>query len=234
MSARRPVIGMAAGVEQVRWGAWDELAALLPSSYATAIQRAGGMAIMLPPDEAIEAGPDEALDLIDGLLLAGGSDIDPATYGAEPHAETKAICPPRDRFELALARRALQRDMPLLGVCRGMQLLNIAKGGTLVQHLERDVLHRTTPGEFDDHGVELEEGSLAARATGADRTLAKSHHHQGVDRVGEGLIVTGRSAEDGLIEALEAPDRRFALGVLWHPEEDEESRVIAALVEEAA
>jgi len=234
VTARRPLIGMAAAVEQVRWGSWDETATLLPSSYAAAIQRAGGLALLLPPDERITEHPDEALDLLDGLLLAGGSDIDPATYGAEPHPETEAACPPRDLFELALARRALERDMPVLGVCRGMQLLNVATGGTLLQHLDEVALHRSTPGVFDDHEVELEPGSLAALATGAERSLVKSHHHQAIDRVGDGLVVTGRAPSDGLVEAVEAPGRRFALGVLWHPEEDEESRVIAALVERAA
>jgi putative glutamine amidotransferase len=225
---------MAAAVEQVRWGSWNESATLLPASYAAAVQRAGGMALLLPPDDHIAGHPDEALDLLDGLLLAGGSDIDPSTYGAEPHAETNASCLPRDLFELALTRRALERDMPVLGVCRGMQMLNVATGGSLVQHVDEVALHRSTPGVFDDHEVELVPDSIAARATGADRTLVKSHHHQAVDRLGEGLVVSGRAPADGMVEAVEAPERRFALGVLWHPEEDEESRVIGTLVEEAA
>jgi putative glutamine amidotransferase len=229
----RPVIGICAAVERARWGPWDEVAVLLPRSYTRAVQRAGGMALVLPPDDAIVERPDEVLDRIDGLLLAGGSDIDPATYGAAPAPETTGTCPPRDRFELALARRALERDLPVLGICRGMELLNVATGGTLVQHLESP-RHRTAPGAFGDHEVQLEAGSLAARATGADRSLVKSHHHQALDRLGDGLVVSGRSPDDGLVEAVEAPARRFALGVLWHPEADEESRVIAALVNEAA
>ncbi|MEA2368493.1 MAG: putative glutamine amidotransferase [Thermoleophilaceae bacterium] len=234
MTGRRPIIGMAAAVEKVRWGAWDEIATLAPATYAAAVQRAGGMALVLPPDEAVTADPDEALDLVDGLLLAGGSDIDPASYGAEPSPDTETVYPARDRFEIALARRALARDMPVLGICRGMQLLNVAAGGTLVQHLgDYGTPHRPTPGTYGDHEVEVERGSLAARAVCADRCQVKSHHHQAVDRLGDGLVVSGRAAHDGLVEAVEAPARRFALGVLWHPEEDEESRVIGALVDEA-
>jgi putative glutamine amidotransferase len=231
---RRPIIGMAAAVEKVRWGAWDEVATLVPATYAAAVQRAGGMALVLPPDDVATEDPDAALELIDGLLLAGGSDIDPASYGAERSADTETVYPARDRFEIALARRALELDMPVLGICRGMQLLNVAAGGTLVQHLgDYGTPHRPTRGTYGDHEVEVDGGSLAARAVCADRCRVKSHHHQAVERLGDGLVASGRAAHDGLVEAVEAPARRFALGVLWHPEEDEESRVIAALVDEA-
>ena len=236
MSDRRPVIGMLASVERVRHGPWDEVAVMLPRAYASAVQRAGGLALMLPPDERLADEPDDALDLLDGLLIAGGCDIDPASYGAEPEPETSGTTPDRDRFEIALGRRALARDMPLLGVCRGMQMLNVIAGGTLAQHLPDRLghdRHRHTPGVFADHEVALADGSLAARATGETRHAVKSHHHQGVDRLGDGLVVSGRAAEDDLPEAIELPDRRFALGVLWHPEEDARSRVIGALVEEA-
>jgi putative glutamine amidotransferase len=233
----RPVIGMCASVESGRWGAWsEELADMLPHNYALAVQRAGALALMLPPDPRVTENPDEVLDLIDALLLAGGGDIDPTAYGAERDPETSGTYPPRDHFEIALARRALERDLPVLGICRGMQLLNVAAGGTLHQHLP-DVVghddHRRTPGCFADDEVQLDPGSLAARAAGEERHAVKSHHHQGVARVGDGLIVTGRSLADSTVEAIEWPDRRFALGVLWHPEEDEASRVIAALVDEA-
>ncbi|HEY8769216.1 MAG TPA: gamma-glutamyl-gamma-aminobutyrate hydrolase family protein, partial [Thermoleophilaceae bacterium] len=153
--------------------------------------------------------------------------------GASPHAETGTTWPERDRFELALAHRAVERDIPVLGVCRGMQLLNVAYGGTLEQHLPAVRTHRHTPGEFCEHAVRLEPGSLAARAVGAERTSVKSHHHQGAAEVGEGLSVTGWSDPDGLVEAVEDPSRRHVLGVLWHPEEDERSRVLATLVAEA-
>jgi putative glutamine amidotransferase len=234
----RPVIGICASLAQARYGVWDEPAALLPYAYIAAIQRAGGMALMIPPDEELERNPDEILDLIDGLILAGGSDIDPALYGADPHPETDQRVPERDRVELALTKRAVERDMPVLGICRGMQLINVAFGGTLLQHLPDDLghaEHRRVPGSFDgaDHDVRLEAGSLAALAAGEEHHDTKSHHHQGVDAVGAGLEVTGHSTLDDLPEALEAPDKRFVLGVQWHPEVDETSRVVAALVTEA-
>lgn len=233
------MIGICAALEQARWSVWDQQAALTPWGYIAAVQRAGGMALLLPPDEATERAPDEALELIDGLILAGGADIDPAAYGAEPHAETHGTVPRRDAFEIALARRAIERDLPLLGICRGMQLINVAQGGTLVQHLPEAYghhEHRRALGTFDgaDHDVRLEPGSLAARAAGAELHGTKSHHHQGIDRVGERLRVTGWSVMDELPEAVEVPDRRFALGVQWHPEADERSQLIAALVAEAA
>jgi putative glutamine amidotransferase len=203
------------------------------------VQGKGGVAVMLPPDESLQREPDDVLDIIDGLILAGGADIDPATYGQAPHAATRGTVPERDTFELALVRRALERDIPLLGICRGMQLMNIATGGTLLQHLPESHghhEHRRNPGTFDgaDHDVRLQDGSLAARAAGELVHATKSHHHQGVDRIGEGFEVTGWSVIDGLPEAFEAPEHRFALGVQWHPEADEESRLVAALVEEAA
>jgi putative glutamine amidotransferase len=235
----RPVIGICTALERARWSVWDQQAYLLPRSYIDAVQREGGIALMLPPDGRVEEEPDGILDLIDGLILAGGADIDPASYGEEPHPETRGTVPERDRFELALARRALERDIPLLGVCRGMQLMNIATGGTLLQHLPESHghhEHRRNPGTFQgaDHDVRLQDGSLAARAAGEAVHQTKSHHHQGIDRIGEGFEITGWSVIDDLPEAFEAPDRRFALGVQWHPEADERSRLISALVQEAA
>jgi putative glutamine amidotransferase len=235
----RPVIGICTALERARWSVWDQQAYLLPRSYIDAVQREGGIALMLPPDEALERDPDQVLDLIDGLILAGGADIDPASYGETPHPETRHTVPERDDFELALARRALERDLPLLGVCRGMQLMNVATGGTLLQHLPDSHghhEHRRKAGTFDgaDHDVRLLEGSLAARAAGETVHATKSHHHQGIDRLGEGFEVTGWSAIDDLPEAFEMPERRFALGVQWHPEADERSLLIRALVAEAA
>jgi putative glutamine amidotransferase len=228
----RPVIGISAAIERARWGAWDTQVLLSPRNYSLAVQREGAIALMLSPDEAITEDPDQLLDMLDGLILAGGSDVDPATYGAERHPETKGTNAERDRFEAALARAALERDMPVLGICRGMQMLNVACGGTLVQHIDDVTTHRHTAGEFCDHEVALEPDSVAARAAGSEQVDVKSHHHQGIERVGDGLRVSGR-ADDGTIEAIEVPDRQFALGVLWHPEEDVQSRVIGSLVEEA-
>jgi putative glutamine amidotransferase len=200
------------------------------------VQRAGGVALVLPPDEVALADPDVLLDRVDALLLAGGADLDPASYGAEPHPETVGTWPERDRFELALTRRALERGMPVLGICRGMQLLNVALGGTLDQHLPETIgndVHRSVAGTFGDHRVRLQPDTLAHRAVGAEEVEVRSHHHQGVDRLGEGLVVSGWSVDDDLVEAIELPERRFALGVIWHPEEDESSKVIGAVVEAA-
>src|ERR1700719_3570845 len=166
---RRPVIGICTALERAAWSVWDQEAALLPLSYVEAVQRAGGFAVMLPPDQRLVANPGEALALIDGLMLAGGADIDPASCGQEPHPETADTVPERDAFEIALVREAIERDMPVLGICRGMQLINVARGGTLLQHLPERFghhEHRRHPGSFEDsdHEVLLEAGSLAARA----------------------------------------------------------------------
>jgi putative glutamine amidotransferase len=232
----RPVIGIATGLEEASWGAWTLLCNVSPRSYSLSVQAAGGMALLLPPDDAAAERPDDMLDRLDGLMLAGGSDVDAGSYGARPHRETSGSRPERDRFELALAHRALEREMPVLGVCRGMQVLNVACGGTLVQHLPELVgseRHRHTAGAFGDHEVRLEPRTLAARAVGAERTTVKSHHHQGVDELGEGLVASGWAIDDDVVEAIELPGRRYGLGVLWHPEEDERSRVVASLVEAA-
>ncbi len=238
MSEARPAIGICTSLTDATWGVWSQSAALLPFGYVTALQRAGALALMIPPDPRLAENPDEMLDRIDGLILAGGNDVDPRCYGADPHPATNGTVPERDHVELALARRAVQRDMPVLGICRGMQLLNVAFGGSLRQHLPDELgheEHRRTPGSFDDsdHDVRLKAGSLAAVAAGEELHGTKSHHHQGVDRIADGFEVTGYSAIDELPEAIEAPEHRFVLGVQWHPEADEQSRVIGALVEEA-
>jgi putative glutamine amidotransferase len=231
----RPVIGICTALEKAQWSVWDQAAALLPLNYVQAIQRAGGIVLMVPPDERLTEEPAELLELIDGLILAGGADIDPATYGRPADPQTIGTVPARDHFEVALARAAIERDMPLLGICRGMQLINVALGGTLMQHLP-DTLghgdHRRVHGSFDgaDHDVTLTDGSLAQRAAGEVSHATKSHHHQGVDCLGVGLVVSGVSALDDLAEAIELPDKQFVLGVQWHPEADEGSSVVGALV----
>jgi putative glutamine amidotransferase len=235
---KRPVIGMCTALEQTRWSVWDQPAMLLARNYVDAVQRAGGLALMLPPDPQLTEDPDEALELIDGLLLAGGADIDPGAYGQEPGPETVGTVPERDAFEIALARAAVERDIPLLGICRGMQLINVALGGTLLQHLPDHFdheEHRRVIGSFDgsEHTVDVAEGTLARRVIGEARHVTRSHHHQGVDRVGEGLLVSATAVMDGLPEAIELGDPHFVLGVQWHPEADATSPVVGALVQAA-
>jgi putative glutamine amidotransferase len=232
----RPFVGICAAVEQARFGAWDQPAVLLPFGYSEAVQAAGGIAVLLPPDDSLVDAPGEVLSSLDALMLAGGRDLDPLTYGASPDPYIGETSPERDRFELAMLSAALERDMPVLGVCRGMEMLNVACGGTLVQHLTGELLerHRHTPGVFSDHSVELTSDSVAARAAGVEVLHVRSHHHQAIDELGEGLVVSGNCPADGLVEALELPDKRFALGVLWHPEEDARSGVIGALVRAAS
>ncbi len=232
MSTRTPIIGITAYAEQARWGVWDTPTALIPMAYVESVVRAGGRPLLVP---ASEDAVEETLDALDGLLFSGGSDVDPALYGAERHPETNGIRPERDRGELALMQAALDRDMPILAICRGLEVLNVARGGDLEQHLP-DVVghedHKHTPGVFGDHDVDVERGSRLGALLG-DRAPVKSHHHQGVGALGEGLRPVAW-AEDGTVEGLEDPSRRFTLGVLWHPEQGEDFALFAALVEEAA
>jgi putative glutamine amidotransferase len=234
----RVVIGICSALERAQWTVWDQQAVMTPASYVEAVHRSGAMVLLLPPDPALTAEPDEVLDLLDGLMLAGGSDIEPDVYGAPRHPLTVDTVRVRDDFEIALAGRALERDIPVLGICRGMQVLNVVRGGTLIQDLPERYGHsdhRRVTGSFEgsDHEVRLAAGSLAARAAGELRHATKSHHHQGVDRVGEGLVVSGWTDLDDVPEAIEDPTRSFALGVQWHPEADDRSRLIGALVDAA-
>jgi putative glutamine amidotransferase len=228
----RPVVGITTYVEPASWGHWQLDAALIPYMYVEAIERAGGTPLLVPP---VEDGVEEILDSLDGLLLSGGADLDPESYGAEAHPETSGTRPARDRAELALLEGALARDLPVLAVCRGSQVLNVARGGDLVQHLPEVVgseAHREVRGVFSEHPVRIEDGSRLGSLLG-ERTPVKSHHHQGFGRLGEGLREVAW-ADDGTIEAVEDPERRFAVGVLWHPEAGEDARLFEALVAEAA
>jgi gamma-glutamyl-gamma-aminobutyrate hydrolase PuuD len=227
----RPVIGITTYRTPARWSHWDEEAALVPAAYVDAVERAGGRALLVPPSDN---GVEETLAAVDGLVFSGGADLDPDLYDQEPHEATDGVQPERDRAELGLLQAALDRDMPVLAVCRGSQILNVARGGDLVQHLPDvvgDEKHKHTPGAFADHDVTLDDGTRLAALLGG-RAPVKSHHHQGFGRVGAGLRVAAH-AEDGTIEAVEAPDQRFALGVLWHPEAGEDLRLFEELVREA-
>jgi gamma-glutamyl-gamma-aminobutyrate hydrolase PuuD len=227
----RPVVGITTYKEHARWGVWEEPAALIPWMYVEAIERAGARALLVPPSEV---GVEETLDALDGLIFSGGNDLGADTYGADTHPETKGVSPERDRSELALLEAALARDMPVLAVCRGSQVLNVARGGDLVQHLPDvvgDEKHKHTPGVFADHDVRVERASRLGGVVG-DRAPVKSHHHQGYGKIGQGLREVAW-ADDGTVEALEDPEKRFAVGVLWHPEAGEDAALFEALVEQA-
>jgi gamma-glutamyl-gamma-aminobutyrate hydrolase PuuD len=232
VSGGRPIVGITAYVTPARFGAWDVETALVPLDYVRAVERAGGRPLLVPPSEE---GLEETLESLDGLVFSGGSDLDPDLYGQPAHPETVDVVPERDRAELTLLTAALARDLPVLAICRGSQVLNVAAGGDLVQHLPDDVGHdghRHTPGEFAEHDVALDEGTRLGALLGAQAPV-KSHHHQGFGRLGSGLRVAAH-AEDGAVEAVEDPSRRFALGVLWHPEAGDDLKLFEALVEEAA
>jgi gamma-glutamyl-gamma-aminobutyrate hydrolase PuuD len=226
------LIGITTYVEEAAWGHWQLEAALIPYDYVRAIERAGGRAVLVPP--SVE-GIEETLDALDGLLFSGGNDLDPESYGADTHPETTGTRPDRDRGELALLEGALARDMPMLAVCRGFQVLNVARGGDLVQHLPDAVgheQHREVKGVFSEHGVRIDDASRLGSVLGREAPV-KSHHHQGVGRVGDGLREAAW-ADDGTVEALEDPEKRFAVGVLWHPEAGEDMKLFEALVAEAS
>ena len=227
----RPLVGITTYITPARFGGWEEESALVPADYTRAVERAGGRPLLVPPSED---GVEETLDVLDAVIFSGGSDLDPTAYGQDPHPETTGVEEDRDRAELALLQAALARDMPVLAVCRGSQVLNVALGGDLVQHLPDlvgDDKHKHTPGAYADHDVDLVPGTRLGSLLG-DHAPIKSHHHQGFGRLGEGLREAAR-AEDGTVEALEDPSRRFTLGVLWHPEAGEDMRLFEAFVAEA-
>jgi gamma-glutamyl-gamma-aminobutyrate hydrolase PuuD len=219
-------------VEPASWGHWQLEAALIPYDYVRSLERAGARVLLVPPSED---GVEETLDALDGILFSGGNDVDPEAYGAEAHPETTGLRPERDRGELALLEGALARDMPVLAVCRGFQVLNVALGGDLDQHLPESVgheLHRAVKGVFSEHDVRIDDASRLGSLLG-ERAPVKSHHHQGVGRVGDGLREVAW-ADDGTVEGLEDPGHRFTVGVLWHPEAGEDLKLFEALVAEAA
>lgn len=213
----RARIGITTYLEPTIWGIWERDASLLPRVYLDAVVAAGGVPLLLPP-----VGTDPTvLEVLDGLIIAGGCDVDPGSYGAEQHPETVDTRPGRDEHEAILIRAALDQDLPLLAICRGLQMLNVTLGGTLQQHLPEAVAHdehRPSPAVFGNTDVKIEPDSLTGRLFG-DRTTVRCYHHQAVDVVAPGLRVTAR-AGDGTVEAAEVTGHDFALGVQWHPEEN--------------
>jgi len=234
-----PVIGVCSAFETASWGFWSQQAAIVPATYLAKVHAAGGVPLGLIPDTRAIESPELFIDRIDGLLLIGGVDVEPASYGATDNGRTEATEPLRDEFELVLAREAIRRDIPVLGVCRGMQILNVAAGGTLHQHLidAGYAEHRPSPGRLDHetfHEVEVDCGTHAAMLCGSGVQIVNSHHHQGVDRLGKGAVVTARSLPDNLPEAIEWPGQRYALGVQWHPEAAELQHALTDFVNSAA
>lgn len=223
----RPLIGITSYVEQARWGTWDRRVTLLPQHYVEAIHDAGGRALIVPPSPE---GVAEVVSALDGLVLAGGVDIEPSLYGAERDPRTEVPRPDRDAGELALLTAAIDMDLPVLGVCRGMELMCVAAGGALIQHLPTAIgseRHRAGNGIYAEHPVKTVPDSLLADVLGPAATVS-SYHHQGV--ADPGKLTVSAYADDGTIEGVERPGSRFDLGVLWHPEVTDDPRLFAALV----
>lgn len=227
----RPIIGITSYLAQVRWGSWDKPAALVPQGYVAGVHDAGGRALLVPPSMD---GIEETLAGLDGLIFCGGPDILSEADDAAAESRADPLVPARDAAERRLLSAALERDLPVLGICRGMQLLNLTYGGSLIGHLP-DVVghdeHRRRVGMFDLHPVEIDPGTMLGRLVG-ERLDVHSSHHQGIGELGAGLVVSAR-ARDGTVEAFEDPDRGFVVGVLWHPEESSDGRLFAAVVEAA-
>jgi gamma-glutamyl-gamma-aminobutyrate hydrolase PuuD len=229
----RPVVGISAYSTRAAWGVWDVEAVLVPRAYVDAVERSGGLPVVLPPLPGIV---EALLPRLDALLLAGGPDVEPWRYGQEPGPDTQPPKPERDAAELGLLAGAVDAGLPVLGICRGMQLINVARGGTLHQHLPDAVGHddhAPAPGVYGDHHVRVEAGSRLARALGGRAaTTVPAYHHQGLDRLGDRLVATAWSG-DGLVEAVEDPALPFCVGVQWHPEVGADAALFTALVDAA-
>jgi len=238
-TSSRPIIGLTSYLEQAQTGVWDLPASFLPKIYFEAVTDAGGIAVLLPPQPADAEIAASIIQGLDGLILTGGKDVDPARYGQEAHPTTDVPRRDRDSFEDALLRAAIDANLPFLGICRGAQMLNVVLGGTIIQHLP-DVIgsarYGAGGGTFLVNDVAVEPESTLSALLGGDSSVAvKSYHHQAIDRVADGLVVSGR-ADDGVIQAVELPTVDFGVAVQWHPEEDAKSdaRLFTGVVEAAA
>lgn len=235
---RRPVIGLTTYLEQAKQGVWDVRAAFLPQQYFDSVTASGGVAVLLPPQPRPQDAAAAVLDGIDGLILTGGLDVQPELYGAPRHPLTDPARADRDAWELALFRGAEERRIPVLAICRGLQLVNVARGGTLHQHLPEALgteRYRIGGGVFAENTVEIAEGSALAGMLGGGAYDVHSYHHQGIDKLGEGLVAVA-ATDDGLVQAFEdSRDGMYLVGVQWHPEENtDDKRLFAGLVAEAS
>jgi gamma-glutamyl-gamma-aminobutyrate hydrolase PuuD len=218
----RPTIGITSYWSEISVGTWSGVATVTFHGYIEGTRLAGGRPLVVPADPLLADDPDDVLDLVDGMVFVGGNDVAPEEYGAERHPMTGPRNRRRDAVELSLMRRALERDIPVLAICRGIQVMNVARGGTLEQHLADRIdqtPHRLSDSEYGIHDIVTVEGSRLRSIVG-ERATVHAHHHQGIGRVGEGLEVTATAVPDGVIEGLEDPTRRFCVGVLWHPDAD--------------
>jgi putative glutamine amidotransferase len=229
-----PLIGVTTYLERAQQGVWDVRAAFLPEQYLTGVTATGGIALLLPPQDPDAA--DAAIAGLDGLILSGGADVAPELYGAQRHPLTDPARADRDAWELALFRAAERRRMPVLAICRGLQLVNVARGGTLQQHLPESLgteRYRVGGGVFAENDIEVAEDTALAEVLGAGEVRVHSYHHQGIDRLGEGLVPAARS-EDGLVQAFVDTAAGHVVGIQWHPEENaEDRRLFADLVSQA-
>lgn len=224
-SETAPLIGVTTYLERAQQGVWDVRAAFLPEQYLTGVTAAGGIALLLPPQDPDSA--DAAIAGLDGLILSGGADVAPELYGAERHPTTDAARVDRDAWELALFRAAERRRIPVLAICRGLQLVNVARGGTLQQHLPESLgteRYRIGGGVFAENQVAVARDTALAEVLGEDAVSVRSYHHQGIDRLGEGLVAAAHS-DDGLVQAfVDTEGGSHVVGIQWHPEEDAEDR----------
>jgi putative glutamine amidotransferase len=234
-SERAPIIGVTTYLERAQTGVWDVRASFLPQVYLDAVTNAGGIAVLLPPQPVDAEIAARVIGTIDGLIVSGGADVEPARYGHTPHEMTAAPRRDRDAWEDALLRAAISAELPFLGICRGAQVLNVVRGGTLHQHLPDlvgSVKYQPGPAVFGVEPVEVDAGTLLAHLVG-DGLDAHVYHHQAIDEVGDGLVVSARS-RDGIVEAVEMPALPFGLAIQWHPEENAaDRRLFAGLIDAA-